>query len=266
MPEQTDISMKTYIIGDIHGCAAALCALLELLKPDPAKDRLILIGDLFDRGPDSFEVFEKVKELADAFADRFVLLRGNHEDYLLTDSLSLGERLMWERVGRGATVRSFKKHQQKMEDAAPWLSAHVVPYFRGEGFQCVHAGILVDPVEENDMRVLIHSHETVFANIYSGPLTVTGHVALDEPTWFAGDMETETPVGYGIALPLPGKGVLCIDTGCGKNGHLTGMVIENGSFILYGVGQDGSSLSAAIQDEQAAGGEGSGSEAGRTDT
>ena len=98
--------MKTIVIGDIHGCSGALRTLLAVIFPDPKTDRLILLGDLFDRGPDSWGVFQIVKELADQFGDRFVLLRGNHEDYLLQPKLSFQQKMVWERVGRKATVRS----------------------------------------------------------------------------------------------------------------------------------------------------------------
>ena len=72
--------MRTIIIGDIHGCDKALRALLEKAAPDEKQDRLILLGDLFDRGPDSRQVLQTVKALEEQFAERFVLLRGNHED------------------------------------------------------------------------------------------------------------------------------------------------------------------------------------------
>ena len=94
--------VKTYIVGDIHGCIDPLRKLLEALSPDPAADRLILLGDLFDRGPDlNQEVFQFVKELAAAFGERFVLLRGNHEDYLLQKKLPFAQRLVWDRVAAG---------------------------------------------------------------------------------------------------------------------------------------------------------------------
>ena len=42
--------MRTIIIGDIHGCDQKLHALLDKAHPG-AEDRLILLGDLFDRAP-----------------------------------------------------------------------------------------------------------------------------------------------------------------------------------------------------------------------
>ena len=227
--------MKTYIIGDIHGCSRALETLLELLKPDPAQDRLILLGDLFDRGPSSWEVFQHVRALSDAFGERFVLLRGNHEDYLLSPKLSFSERLVWDRVGRGATVKSFRAHGERMENAIPWLSAHCEMYWADSGLQCVHAGLAVEPIEKNDPWTMIHDHSVALGNAYAGPLTVVGHIALDVPVWFAGDGKTTQLLPFGEWLTLPGQGLICIDTGCGKGGRLTGMIVEDGQYRLESV-------------------------------
>ena len=223
--------MKTIIIGDIHGCAAELKALLAKLCIGEA-DHLVLLGDLFDRGPGSWEVFGTVRRLAEEMGERFTLLRGNHEDYLLRGQLTWLQRLTWERVGRGATVKSFKAHGERMENAAPWLKEHCRLFYRQDGFQCVHAGIMVDPIEMNDMETLIHDHETVLRNRYAGPLTVTGHIALDAPAWFTGDGKTVKKLAYGSWQPLPERGVICIDTGCGKGGRLTAMIVENAQYRL----------------------------------
>ena len=38
--------------------------------------------------------------------------------------------------------------------------------------------------------------------------------------------ETVEEIPYGEWRPLPERGVLCIDTGCGKGGRLTAMVVS----------------------------------------
>ena len=224
--------MRTIIIGDIHGCSNAFSRLLEALRPDPGQDRLILLGDLFDRGPDSWGVLQRVKTLAADFGDRFTLLRGNHEDYLLSEELSFLQKRVWESVGRKATVKSFKAHGEEMEGAAPFLRELCRTFYRDDQIQCVHAGLMVDPIEVNDTRTLIHDHTMVLYNRYSGRLTVTGHIALEQPTWFAGDGETTEAWPYDEERELPEKGILCIDTGCGKGGRLTGMVLTGKTFRL----------------------------------
>ncbi len=223
--------MRTIIIGDIHGCNRELCALLDKVQPGDS-DRVILLGDLFDRGPESWEVFRTVQALAEQFGDRFVLLRGNHEDYLLQEKLTRFQRQIWDRVGRGTTVASFKAHGEKMEDAALWLKEHCRMFYRDGEIQCVHAGLKVDPIEANDTWTLIHDHEIALRNCYMGPLTVVGHIALEAPIWFMGDEETTEELPYEEWISLPEKGTICIDTGCGKGGGLSAMIVEEKQYKM----------------------------------
>ena len=228
--------MRTILIGDIHGCSTALQALLEKLGPG-SRDTLVLLGDLFDRGPDAWGVFQAVQRLAETYGERFVLLRGNHEDYLLAEKLSMAQRLVWNRVGRGSTVESFRAHGARMEDSIPWLSAHCRLWWQGEGLQAVHAGLKTLPIENNDPYTLLHDHSVCLKNSYAGPLTVVGHIALDLPVYFAGDGKTRQPLPLGEWQPLPQCGMICIDTGCGKGGRLTGMAVEDGQFRLESVAE-----------------------------
>ena len=234
--------MRTIIIGDIHGCSRGLIRILETVHPVPGRDRIVLLGDLFDRGPDSRGVLQAVKQLAGQFGEAFVLLRGNHEDYLLQAKLTLKQKMIWEQVGRRATVLSFQRAGERMEDAAPWLEARVRLWWRGGELQCVHAGIMVEPLEANDLYTLIHDHHIVFENGYAGPLTVTGHVALEQAAWFAGDRETVALLEDGREYPLPDHGVICIDTGCGKGGRLTAMIVREEHFSLCSVSEDGTDV------------------------
>lgn len=63
-------------IGDIHGQADALDALLDRVRPT-SDDRLVLLGDYINGGPDSARVLDRVGELID---DGAVALRGNHDE------------------------------------------------------------------------------------------------------------------------------------------------------------------------------------------
>ena len=55
---------RTIAIGDIHGCSAALDALLEAIRPRP-EDCIVTLGDYINRGPDSRGVIERLIELED---------------------------------------------------------------------------------------------------------------------------------------------------------------------------------------------------------
>jgi predicted phosphodiesterase len=67
---------RTLFIGDVHGCAEELEQLLVAFNPKP-KDRVIFVGDLINRGPDSARVLQLARELS----ARCVL--GNHEQRFL---------------------------------------------------------------------------------------------------------------------------------------------------------------------------------------
>ncbi len=72
--------MSHYAIGDIQGCHAEFRQLLELVGFSAARDRLWLVGDLVNRGPDSLAVLRAVKALGDCA----VTVLGNHDFHLLT--------------------------------------------------------------------------------------------------------------------------------------------------------------------------------------
>ena len=64
--------METIFIGDIHGCSREFSALLDHVSPGRG-DRLILLGDLVNKGPDPAGVLE-IFATVDC-----VCLLGNHD-------------------------------------------------------------------------------------------------------------------------------------------------------------------------------------------
>ncbi len=89
-----DFDVPTFAIGDIHGQATALEALLNHLDTVCADDKtgeIIFTGDLIDRGPESFRSIG----LALAACDRFhvgTILPGNHELMMMLCLLRKGTR------------------------------------------------------------------------------------------------------------------------------------------------------------------------------
>jgi hypothetical protein len=100
------------VVGDVHGEIDALRRLLDNLGygPDgthPEGRRLVFVGDLVDRGPNSPAVVELVSRLARAGLAQCVL--GNHELNILRDEPKPGAGNLWyfgrrEQLGPPGTV------------------------------------------------------------------------------------------------------------------------------------------------------------------
>lgn len=79
--------MRLFAIGDIQGCAAELDALLAKLAFRASRDRLWLVGDLVNRGPDSLGVLRRVMALGRSVT----CVLGNHDLHLLATAAGTRE-------------------------------------------------------------------------------------------------------------------------------------------------------------------------------
>ena len=224
--------MRTIIIGDIHGCYIEAAALLKQVSYEGGRDRLILLGDLMDRGPMSYEMLHWAIRHKKKYPDTFFLIRGNHEQMIVEQSKALDTRMIWRVVGKGATIRSFSRHRDHMEKYIPWITENMPLYHEDEGFQCVHAAIEHEDPGDNSLGLLVKDHSWSKKNLYQGKLTVIGHTPLPGPTYYDGSGGPGQLLPYHTLKKLPEKGAICIDTGCVFGGKLTAMIIEDGSFCL----------------------------------
>ncbi|MFB5758898.1 metallophosphoesterase family protein [Paenibacillus medicaginis] len=96
--------MRTLAISDIHGCFDEFNALLKHVKYNPAEDKLIILGDLVDRGQRSKQVVEQLMNMVSEW--NVVVLRGNH-DQMMIDALNADEDVNWLNNGGYQTVESY---------------------------------------------------------------------------------------------------------------------------------------------------------------
>jgi serine/threonine protein phosphatase 1 len=133
-------------IGDIHARYDVLTAALKWLNGTGA--RVILLGDLIDRGGEDMKVLNKVKELMDdpesAGLESFNVLMGNHE-CMFVDAVEVGgtASVLWYRNGGNY------KQEAQMKTHYEWIKQ--LPIYMTVGdTMFIHAGVFPghDPFEQ----------------------------------------------------------------------------------------------------------------------
>jgi len=119
-----------YLVGDVQGCDDALARLLDECNFSPSRDRVVVLGDLVNRGPQSLGVLRRLR----GFGDAATCLLGNHDLHLL--AVAQGVRPLH----RGDTVAEILDAPDR-EDWLAWLRCRPLACLES-GWLCVHAGIV----------------------------------------------------------------------------------------------------------------------------
>lgn len=201
--------MKTFVVGDIHGCFDELMALVQKMCVQD-EDLLIALGDIVDRGNKSKEVYTYFRNRPNS-----LVLMGNHERKHLNRVLSYAQEIV--KVQFGDEYKAF----------VSWL-ASLDYYFETDEAIIIHAAFEHDkPLSKQKEEVLCGSTagdrylekkylpETYWDSYYTGekPIIFGHHVV--------GDVSKIKNNTYGI------------DTGCCHGGYLT--AIELPGFIIHQV-------------------------------
>lgn len=98
--------MKLFIVSDIHGCADEFFKGLEEsgYQEKNKGHFLIVLGDLFDRGPNSLEVYNYLRD-----KERVLVIKGNHDTFFL--KFLKGDSCLFNYLHNGfsTTLKSFMK-------------------------------------------------------------------------------------------------------------------------------------------------------------
>ncbi len=194
--------MRTLVVGDVHGCAEELGRLVRLAAPD----ELVLVGDLYTKGPDPAGVWSLIAR----HGGRAV--RGNHDQRLL-DAIA-GDRL-----------HDHSAHEtiSELDEAGPAWRAHLAStplFLELDGWTVVHAGVhpaggleATTPAMAMAMRRWPEGERGArpwWQQYSGGRRLIFGHDAR-----------------RGLVLhPLQDPRVIGLDTGCVYGGVLTGIVLE----------------------------------------
>jgi 3',5'-cyclic AMP phosphodiesterase CpdA len=202
-------------VGDIHGCPDEFEALLDKVDLRPS-DRLVLLGDLVNRGPDSHRVIQLARRHATCS------LLGNHELRLLN----------YRKTDDPSHLKRADRATLEQLDGRCWeyLEAMPLTYEDGDlGVVLVHGGFLPDqPWRRQPARVVTRIQVVDrdgeprkraeapdaphWSEIWRGPpFVVYGHTPRDEVE------RTKWTVG--------------IDTGCAQGGALTAFILPEGRVV-----------------------------------
>lgn len=227
----TPSDKMTIAIGDVHGQAEALRALLELISRrfDLTATNLVFLGDYGDRGPDSRGVLAALIELKNVHPE-VVFLRGNHEQMML-DARDrskptvgpFGPELpeedparLWLSQGGYETLLSYGLDMEAASDQGFLRWPEALPEshwefierteldFADQKFLFVHAGLL--PPHSGgweyegmglDPRLWIREPFLSSSHDFDGRIVVFGHTPVDEPMIARNKIGIDTGAAYG---------------------------------------------------------------------
>ncbi|NDV87228.1 serine/threonine protein phosphatase [Aurantimonas aggregata] len=186
----------TYAIGDVHGRSDLLSELIDFIRRDSAdrglQPRVVFLGDIVDRGPDSRGALDLVIESLDRWPGSIFLL-GNHDRYFLDFLMGPSQIFQkWLAQGGSQTLISYGATegenvldlQRRIRSDYPRHLETLcqAPFIHVEdGYVFVHAGVDPSkPVHQQDERSCLLIRGPFLE--YEGPLSHTivhGHTPVE---------------------------------------------------------------------------------------
>ncbi|CDL50506.1 Serine/threonine protein phosphatase [Klebsiella pneumoniae ISC21] len=196
------------VCGDLHGCYTNLMSSLDKAGFDPVQDLLVSVGDLIDRGQESFECLDLINQ------PWFRAVRGNHEQMMLDAITGTGSFGHWMSNGGGWWHSLDYEQDMRLKSLLPKVAE--LPLIievekGGKKFVISHADYPHDEYEYGkpvDSQQAIWSRERISLSIDGFSSSISG-----------ADLFI---FGHTPALqPMRIKNQLYIDTGAVFNGNLT---------------------------------------------
>lgn len=222
---------RTLVIGDIHGCATALNALLDALNLQKS-DTLVTLGDYVDRGMDSAGVIQTLLQWMNQV--RLVPLLGNHEIMMMQAMTSTEVMNFWLSHGGQQTLQSYGGSPDKIPSEHLTFLKHCHKFWENDNHFFVHANYLANqPLENLPDQIAFWEHMKTSYPIahQNGKKAWVGH----------------TPQDSGNILDLGHLAI--VDTYCYGDGYLSAVDVDSGDF--WQVRMDGTFRDFAAEEEDA---------------
>jgi len=216
---------QDYVVGDIHGYFSLLEILLSHAGFNPRHDRLICVGDLIDRGPESERAVEFLQY------PWFFTVKGNHEELLLQNSGPTravdGSYDLWMRVGGDWSITAEPELLERMCALVEPLPAVIeVPTPRGK-VGVVHADVpkgwdwdgLLQALEQDGLKSA-QARELAWSRERYKRMKAQPEQSASPAELVAGVYRVFA--GHSIVQQISQMGNVCfIDTGVSWNGSLS---------------------------------------------
>lgn len=233
---------RTLVIADIHGCYKEFLALLEKAAYQPEKDRLIILGDMIDRGKQSLEVVEHIMALKQTHD--VIVIGGNHEELFCNwYEESFNREHIYVKNGGWKTIHSYCKpfgvygkvpatklvFQRHYSEHVAFFK-NLPDYFEDEAAIYVHAGIDLTLQDwhltpKETFRWIREDFWNKANN--TGKIIVFGHT----PTCF---LHEESGI-KSFAIWQSEDGKVGIDGGCSMGGKLHALCLEDTGLSVFSV-------------------------------
>lgn len=169
---------RRFAISDIHGCASTFRTLVKDVLQLTTTDKLYLLGDYINKGPDSKGTLDFIFELQQQGFD-IQCLRGNHEQYLIDGLTYSWEEIAYLNRGGTETLQSFgvdtmheiPTHYLKFIKSLPY-------YVELDKHLLIHAGLnfdLEDPFRDDYSMLNIRKMDVDLQKT-GGKNIIHGHV------------------------------------------------------------------------------------------
>ena len=173
---------RVIVIGDIHGCSAALAALVQAIDPRP-DDMVVTLGDYGDRGHDTRGVFDLLIGLRDRC--RLVPVLGNHDEAMLAARRDKAAFRFWLEMGGIASLDSYSDSGKlSLIPLSHWrFLESCLPCYETPSHFFTHANYLPDvPLDRQDGRTLrwLSLLDHMPPPHVSGRIAVVGHTPQPE--------------------------------------------------------------------------------------
>lgn len=206
---------RIFAIGDVHGCSAALAAVIAAIEIE-RDDTVVTLGDYVSKGPDSRGVIDLLNELKTRCFH--IPLLGNHDRMMLAALDGELSTEAWSMFGSDRTLDSYdsqRRISQIPRSHHDFLRSCKM-FHETERHLLTHANYHPKkPLTETDESTLLWEKigEEMPDPHESGKIAVVGHTSQ---------------ASHEV---LDAKHLICIDTACWSGGWLTALELHSGTVL-----------------------------------